>query len=214
MHRKGCENLKEDLIASIVALEWEMFQNVNNVGGRAACQDNFETFSVMRSSQATAWSEAALASYLEDLTDAQENGRNLLTEKYARMMEFTAPLEYARIQHQLPPVEQETMLLIEKIAEINLAWEEEISAKFPYIRRRGRPASSSDDAPYITSIETYLRGELATYSPRTLALYYQNVLEQKAANINGAQLVLAATMQRYGFNSLAAANEAMGINFS
>ena len=99
MHRKGCENLKEDLIASIVALEWEMFQNVNNVGGRAACQDNFETFSVMRSSQATAWSEAALASYLEDLTDAQENGRNLLTEKYARMMEFTAPLEYARIQH-------------------------------------------------------------------------------------------------------------------
>ena len=214
MHRKGCENLKEDLIASIVALEWEMFQNVNNVGGRAACQDNFETFSVMRSSQATAWSEAALASYLEDLTDAQENGRNLLTEKYARMMEFTAPLEYARIQHQLPPVEQETMLLIEKIAEINLAWEEEISAKFPYIRLRGRPASSSDDAPHITSIETYLRGELATYSPRTLALYYQNVLEQKAANINGAQLVLAATMQRYGFNSLAAANEAMGINFS
>ena len=209
MHRKGCENLKEDLIASIVALEWEMFQNVNNVGGRAACQDNFETFSVMRSSQATAWSEAALASYLEDLTDAQENGRNLLTEKYARMMEFTAPLEYARIQHQLPPVEQETMLLIEKIAEINLAWEEEISAKIPYIRRRGRPASSSDDAPHITSIETYLRGELATYSPRTLALYYQNVLEQKAANINGAQLVLAATMQRYGFNSLATANEAM-----
>ena len=214
MHRKGCENLKEDLIASIVALEWEMFQNVNNVGGRAACQDNFETFSVMRSSQATAWSEAALASYLEDLTDAQENGRNLLTEKYARMMEFTAPLEYARIQHQLPPVEQETMLLIEKIAEINLAWEEEISAKFPYIRRRGIPASSSDDAPYITSIETYLRGELATYSPRTLALYYQNVLEQKAANINGAQLVLAATMQRYGFNSLAAANESMRMNFS
>ena len=202
MHRKGCENLKEDLIASIVALEWEMFQNVNNVGGRAACQDNFETFSVMRSSQATAWSEAALASYLEDLTDAQENGRNLLTEKYAR------------IQHQLPPVEQETRLLIDRITKIHLAWEEEISINFPYIRRRGRPASSSDDTSYLTSIETYLRGEFATYSTRTLALYYQNALEQKAANINGAQVVLAATMQQYGFNSLAAANEAMKKRFS
>ena len=61
----------------------------------------------------------------------------------------------------------------------------------------------------MTSVETYLRGELSTYSPRTLALYYQNLLEQEAANINGVDLVLAATMQRYGFNSLATANEAM-----
>ena len=206
--------VKEELIAEIVAMEWTMFQNVTNVGGRASCQDDFKTFSIMRSSQAVAWSEATLSSYLEDLAEAQEHGRNLLTEKYARMMEFTTPLEYARIQGYLPPLEQETQLLIDRIAEINLAWEAEISAKFPFIRRRGRPASSSDDAPHITSIETYLRGELATYSPKTLALYYQNVLEQKTANINGAQLVLAATMQRYGFNSLAAANEAMRNKFS
>lgn len=204
-------SVKEELIAKIVDLEWEMFQNVANVGGRAACQNDFETFSIMRSSQAISWSEAALASYLEDLAEAQESGRNLLTEKYARMMEFTAPWEYDRIQHHLSPLEQETQLLIDWITKINLAWEEEIRAKFPYIRRRGRPASSSDDTPYITSIETYLRGELATYSPRTLALYYQNVLEQKAANINGAQIVLDAMMQRYGFNSLAAANDAMRI---
>jgi hypothetical protein len=206
--------VKEELITKIVAMEWNMFQNVANIGGRAACQNDFDTFSIMRSSQAIAWSEATLASYLEDLAEAQENGRNLLTEKYARMMEFTAPLEYARIQHHLPPLEQETLLLIDRIAQINLAWEEEIKARFPYIRQRGRPASSSDDAPHITSIETYLRGELATYSPRTLALYYQNALEQKASNINGAQIVLAATMQRYGFNSLAAANAAMRMKFS
>ena len=77
-------NLKKDLIDKIVAKEWDMFQTVANVSGRAACQDNFETFSIMRSSQANGWSEAALSSYLDDLTDAQENGRNLLTEKYAR----------------------------------------------------------------------------------------------------------------------------------
>lgn len=201
--------MREELIAKIVAMEWKMFQHVANIGGRAACQNDYETFSIMRSSQATAWSEAALASYLEDLVEAEENGRNLLTEKYARMMEFTVPWEYERIQHHLPPLEQKTRLLIDQIAKINLAWEKELQANFPYIRRRGRPASSSDDTPYITSIETYLRGELATYSPRTLALYYQNVLEQRAANINGVKIVLAATMQRYGFNSLAEANDAM-----
>ena len=206
--------MKEELISKIVALEWQMFQNVTNVGGRAACQDNFETFNVMRSSQASAWSEATLASYLEDLTEAQENDRNLLTEKYARMMEFTAQQEYDRIQHRLPPLDRETRSLIDWIVQINLAWEEEINAKFPYIRRRGRPASSAEDAPHVTSIETYLRGELATYSPRTLALYYQNILEQKASNINGAELVLAATMQRYGFSSLEAANAAMKKRFS
>ena len=206
--------VKEELIAKIVASEWTMFQNVTNVGGRAACQDDFKTFNIMRSCQASAWSEAALASYLEDLTEAQELGRNLLTEKYARMMEFTAPQEYTRIQHHLPPLDQETRSLIDWIIQSNLVWEEELNAKFPYIRRRGRPASSLADAPHVTSIETYLRGELATYSPRTLALYYQNILEQKASNINGAELVLAATMQRYGFSSLEAANAAMKKRFS
>lgn len=201
--------VKVDLIARIVAIEWMMFQNVANIGGRAACQDDPETFFIMRSSQAMAWSEAALASYLEDLLEAEEKGRNLLTEKYARMMEFTAPLEYARIQHHLPPLDQDTLLLIDEIAKISLEWDEEIRAKFPYISKRGRPAACSDDTPFITSIETYLRGELATFSPKTLALYYQNVLEQKAENINGAQIVLTSMMQRYGFNSLAEANEAM-----
>lgn len=201
--------MKEELIAKVVAMEWKMFQNVANIDGRASCQDNPETFRVMRSSQIMAWSDAALSSYLEDLTAAEAEGRNLLTEKYARMMEFTVPLEYARIQHHLPPLEQEALLLIDRIAEINMAWTEEICARFPYIRKRGRPASSASDTPYITSVETYLRGELATYSPRTLALYYQNALEQKATNINGAEIVLAAMMQRYGFNSLAEANEAM-----
>ena len=89
--------MKEDLIAKIVAMEWDMFQHVVNIGGRAACQDDPETFRIMRSSQAMAWSEDSLASYLEDLAAAAQAGRNLLTEKYARMMEFTAPLEYARI---------------------------------------------------------------------------------------------------------------------
>jgi len=134
-------------------------------------------------------------------------GRNLLTEKYARTMESTAPAEYARIKHLLPPLDPETLLLIEKIIEINLEWEKELWQKYPHVMRRGRPAFSSQDNPFVTSMETYLRGELSTYSPRTLELYYKYILRQKPENINEAKLVLENTIRRYGYGSLEKANE-------
>jgi hypothetical protein len=198
---------KENLTAKIVEIEWKMFHNVPNIGGTAACQEDPKTFEIMRVSQAVSWSEAALESYLDDLTEAEKNGRNLLTEKYARMMKSTSPSEYAQIEHLLPPLDPEVPPLIDKIVKIVLLWQEELSEKYPYLLSRGRPTHSSDDTPFVISIETYLRGELATYSPRTLELYYENVLKQKSENINGAEIALDYTIKRYGFNSLKEANE-------
>ena len=198
---------KENLTAKIVEIEWKMFHNVPNIGGTAACQEDPKTFEIMRVSQAVSWSEAALESYLDDLTEAGKNGRNLLTEKYARMMKSTSPSEYAQIEHLLPPLNPEVPPLIDRIVKIVLLWQEELSEKYPYLLSRGRPIHSSDDTPFVPSIETYLRGELATYSPRTLELYYENVLKQKSENINGAEIVLDYTIKRYGFNSLKEANE-------
>ena len=200
------------MIAQVVAIEWEMFQKVSNIGGRASCQDNIKTFTVMRSTQTSAWSEAVLNSYLEDLKEAKSNGTNLLTEKYARMMEFTSPKEYANIQQHLAPIEDEKRLLIDKIVEINVLWSKELQIKFPYVRQRGRPTSAEDDNRYITSLETYLRCELATYSMRTVLLYYQNVLKQKSNNINGAELIMADMVKQYGFKSLDEANQQLKIN--
>jgi len=56
-------------------------------------------------------------------------------------------------------------------------------------------------------METYLRGELATYFPRTLRLYYEHLLRQKLENVNGSEVTLNYMIKRYGFNSLAEANE-------
>ncbi|MFC1817166.1 DUF4125 family protein, partial [Thermodesulfobacteriota bacterium] len=64
--------MKEDLVAKIVEIEWKMFQNVSNIGGTALCQQDPETFEIMRFSQAMSWSEAALESYLGDLTAAEK----------------------------------------------------------------------------------------------------------------------------------------------
>ena len=109
---------KQDLVAKVVKIEWEMFQQVANIGGPAGCQQDPETFEVMRSSQAMGWSEAVLESYLNDLREARKNDRNLMSEKYARMMASTSPSEYDRIAHLLPPLETHTLALIDEIADI------------------------------------------------------------------------------------------------
>jgi hypothetical protein len=198
---------KEDLVSKIIEREWDMFQNVNNIGGKASCQQNYQTFEMMRYSQAMSWSDDTLESYLEDLQDAQKNERNLLTEKYARMMESTSPLEYVQIEGLLPPLDPEVLEIIDQIVTIMINWEEEVIDKYPYVARRGRPLRSSEDTLFATSIETYLRSELSTYSLKTLKLYLENVLNQKAENINGSELIHINTVKRYGYKSLEEANE-------
>ncbi len=198
---------KAELIAAVVAAEWRMFQAVPNAGGLASCQQDPETFEIMRSSQAESWSEAVLESYLEDLARAERTGRNLLTEKYARMMQSTAPAEYAAIADLLPPLDASSPALIEAIVAVVLGWEADLAARFPHVLARGRPVHASADRPGVTSLETYLRGELASYSPRTLELYLENVRAQAARQVNGSEVTLTHTMLRYGFESLSAAEE-------
>jgi hypothetical protein len=198
---------KEELIHRIIEMEWNMFQNVNNVGGKAGCQQDSQTFKIMRLSQAMSWSEVTLESYLEDLKEAKKNQRNLLSEKYARMMKSTSPFEYARIAHLLPPVDNETRSLIEKIAEIELEWEEDIAKNFPYVIQRGRPLHSFEDSMFATSFETYLRGELATYSKRTIKLHYEHRTQQKSENLNGNKIAYETMVKNYGYKSLEDANE-------
>lgn len=200
---------KEHLIDSIVEAEWGMFQNVHNIGGRASCQDDFKTFKIMRVSQAESWSEVTLESYFDDLTEAKNSGRNLISEKYGRMMNSTSPAEYARIEHLLPPLDPEAVELIEKIVVIELGWGQELNEQYPYIAERGRPLFSTEDSISVTSNETYLRGELATYSLKTLKLYLEHIQKEQSENINGAAITLLYMMKQYGFASLEEANEAM-----
>ena len=65
------------LVDAVVTAEWEMFSNVQNVGGKASCQMDPKTFRIMRSSQMDNWDDELLGSYLEDLLNARLEGRNL-----------------------------------------------------------------------------------------------------------------------------------------
>ena len=198
---------KEELIEDILQREWKMFQAVKNVGARAACQDDFSTFRIMRSSQAVSWSEETLESYNQDLIEAEKAGRNLLSEKYGHMMESTFPAEYAKIASLLPEIDSEAITLIEQIVPIVMQWEVELEKKYPYIIARGRPLFSKEDMPGVTSLETYLKGELKSYSTRTLKHYFAHVQKLRKENRNGSEIIMLASMKQYGFTSLEEAND-------
>ncbi len=200
---------RHSLTDRVISLEWDMFQAVQNIGGRASCQDDRASFQIMRRSQFESWSEPPLESYWEDLLEAGRTGRNLISEKYGRMMSSTSPGEYARIEHFLPPLSEEVHGIIEKITGTILEWEEELIRKYPYILRRSRPLRTSMDSSRVTSLETYLRGELATYSRKTLELYYEHLLEERAGKINGPEITLRFLAGQYGYKSLEEAERKM-----
>ena len=166
------------LVDAVVTAEWEMFSNVQNVGGKASCQMDPKTFRIMRSSQMDNWDDELLGSYLEDLLNARLEGRNLVTEKYARMMESTFPEEYAQLADSLPPLDPEAMAQVDDIVAAHVSWKEDLDSRFPSLADRGRPLRSRDDRPGWVSMETYLRAELRTYSPKTIALYHRATMER------------------------------------
>lgn len=189
-------------IKAIVDEEWRQFQQVQNEGGRASCQDDRETFVLMRTSQFTPWAEEVLASYQQDLNRAAEEGWNLLTEKYARMMEHTAPQQYAQLADRLPERSAERLQLQELLISIMMRWTREVERRFPHLMGRGRNLSSAQDGPWNVSSETYLRGELGTYSDETLRLYAQMVLELLSQGKNLVEQNMDCMARGYGYRSL------------
>ena len=193
---------REDIIKEVLALEWEMFTNVNSTEGRTSCQDDLKTFMIMRRAQAGVWSEDTLSSYLDDLRAAKQDKKNLMAIKYARMMEVTFPLEYEAIKEQLPPVSDRIRKLAREIVEYHLKWSMEASGKYPRLFSMGRPVSS--DMNRANSIENYLKSELLTYSENTLELCLRDTIDAADDNLNLSIEILKNTARNYGFDSLEA----------
>jgi len=193
---------KDELIEQIVRTEWQQFDKVKNEGGRADCQDDWNTFSLMRKSQYMAWSEELLVSYLRDLESAGRNGWNLIMEKYARMMQSTAPDRYNELSGELPERSDERIAIQEQIIEIQVGWMEQFASKYPKMAGNARSIHTYEDNPYNTSYETYLRGELGTYSDETLVLYGRYIVELQRTDKNLAYMIMQNTANLYGYKSV------------
>ena len=193
---------RSEIAEDILNREWNLFQQVQNVGGRASCQEDERTFRIMRAAQFEAWNEAMLASYRQDLIQAEEAGRNPLSEKYGYMMRSTHPQEYEQIQDLLPPVSPEKERLVEDILAIEISQTAKFRAMYPNLGRRGRPLTTAEDHDAVTSVETYTRGELQTYSERTLELYLNHLRKLEQNKVLFPLIVMKATVRANGYFSL------------
>ena len=138
-----------------------------------------------------------LESYLEDLILAKHRGENIVQDKYARMMKYSVPKEYEIIKDYLPEISPEKEELVQKIVEIYLHWEE------------GRPLHSEFDTPNHTSIETYLKGELSSYSVKTLKLYYEYIQSCVANKVNLAENNLENIVLEKGYKTIDEAEKSL-----
>ena len=201
--------MNRELIDQITEIEFKMFSSVNNTGGQASCQSDRKTFRIMRSSQFEIYSDQILESWLEDLKAAEASGRNLMTEKYARMMESTHPQEYELIRNQLPGIPETVSETVSVIMEAFVTWNRVLSENYPALSARGRSENSSEDSHFSTSKETYLKCELLTYSEKTLKLIEKWVQKHKDEGINLAEKLLLSTVKKYGYTDLEEAESAV-----
>jgi hypothetical protein len=188
---------KKELIDRILTLELTMFLTVRTIGP-SACQEHPEAFRRNRSAQFSTWSEKTLTSYLEDLMAAEEEGKNLMTMKYARM------------GNQIPCLNDDP--LIEKIIARQTAWQKELAARYPCLMGRARAIESKQDTSWQTSFETYLRGELETYSGKTLRSLYEDIQKYEQDQKNMNQSLYEFLVQGLGYGSLDEAEKAAGRN--
>lgn len=189
-------------VEKIIELEWKQFDLVKNEGGRADCQDNFSTFSIMRKSQYLTWPEELLVSFYQDLQKAEQTGWNLIMEKYARMMKTTNPEKYLAFEANLPVLSEKRVAIQEEIIKIQVAWIESFAEKYPNMAGNARSIRTQEDSEWNTSYETYLRGEMSTYSENTFILYSGFIISLLKEQRNLAKEIMEHTAKLYGYESL------------
>lgn len=191
---------KDRLINQIIDMEFNMFDKVNGLNGRAPCQNDIDTFYAMRYSQHNAFSESTLQSYFNDLRQAVADGRNLITEKYGYMMEFTDSLYYNEVLKGILPVQSPEKLML--ISEIMLYLQEDyndFSRKYPLFSKMGRPQNSTST---VATIDIYNFGELKTYSYNTLQLYKNDLLNSRNQRETIVEKIQKQTSIFYGYKDI------------
>lgn len=193
---------REEMMEEIIKLEFEAFDKVENEGGRASCQDDWPFFYVMRKSQYMTWTDEMLEKLLNQWRDYKKIGWNMMTEKYGRMMQWTDPKAYEKIAKNFPERSEQTKAIIDQIAEIQVGWMSEFAEEYPKLANQARDITAKDDEAYNTSYETYLKGELMTYSDELIALYGQFIVKLAKENKNLAYMTIENTAHMQGYDSL------------
>lgn len=203
-------NSKIEKVENIIEVEWQMFQNVDSLGGRASCQDDFETFYIMRRSQYENWPDEMLDVWTCYLKECETCGRNLVSEKYARMMQYNDLHYYNKhLKPFLPVTPTKHFKFINEIVEQMISWEEVLGEKYPLVVGTGRPLRTEEDYKGQTSLETYARGELETYPENLLILYRDYIKELADKGISLSEMNQLTMVKLFGYDSIEEAEESL-----
>jgi len=121
---------------------------------------------VHRRAQFHPWSEEALGSYLDDLRRAKERGTISCAKNTPACRGSCRPRPAARV--------------LEEIVRLKMAWQRAMFLSHPAVMSGARPLTDEGTQAQMTSFETYARGELETYSERTLELLHRDLLAMQA----------------------------------
>lgn len=185
MLNKSMDEKKNSLVHKILDIEVDMFRRVPT-GEEPSCRAHLENMKLHRRGQFSTWSVETCESYLEDLRRAEQKGVNLMTIKYARM------------DNLIPPYSDSP--LIPQIVDRFVDWQKEMLRDYPNLMRGGRD---------IEDFSNYLRGELETYSDRTLELLRKDVESFAVAEENMSVAVYAYLAGQSGYDSLDAMEQAL-----
>ncbi len=177
---------KNNIIQEIIEIELIMLLSVPAVN-KNFIQESPTTFKLIRESSYEVWSEQALNSYLKDLRKAQQEEKNLMTLRYARMDDL------------IPPLNKNP--LIDEIIKIDAVWEGKIREKHPYLFK-----TVPGDRPGERTSSKYLRAELETFSDLTLSYYYYDLLQALKDERNLVEEIYTRIFQKTGYQSLGEAN--------
>ena len=202
--------MKLEKVEKIINLEWQMFQKVENIGGRADCQSDFDTFYIMRRSQYVNWIDVMLDCWIYYLEKSETEGSNMLSEKYASKMQYTNLHYYNKhLKPVLPATPVRVFRLINEIVEQMITWEEEFAAKYPLVSGTGRPIRSDEDYKGQTSLESYARGELETYPEELLIMYRDYIKELASKGESLAEKNQLTMVNLFGYDTIQEAEDSM-----
>ena len=86
---------------------------------------------------------------------------------------------------------------------------EDFALRYPSLSDNARSIHTYEDNPFNTSYETYLRGELGTYSDKMLQLYGKYIVEYARAGKNLAESIMGNSVKMYGYATLEEAESRM-----
>lgn len=176
VHDAGYDDEMARQLGELLQMEWVWFDVVHNIGQRALCQDDAQTFFINRAAQYLSFPRTVIPLIYKDCSQARAMGRNFIEEKYVRMMRKTEPELYehecATWLGELSPVHKEVLAELEILLTSLVAQARE---EYPEADQYGRVEQSC--AEEISSSD-YFICEVASYSLGTLYELISGITQQ------------------------------------